>query len=160
MSFAALFVMRGIHLAATNHKHSVNNPYAQSLMGCDKAAILSSPLSLTSSPHRVHVQSNLCCVPHLSLIPLRCYDMLYIRCSYLLYRMDLHAVSSPTRHSPTATSWRTIELVLAGLVTDYPDAFIGHSAMDTVGYGTRSLTFAKVGGKHVVNSSGERESKG
>ena len=44
---------------------------------------------------------------------------------------------------------QAIELVATGLGTDYPEAFAGRSAMDTIGYGmTRRLSdkiFAQVG---------------
>jgi hypothetical protein len=34
--------MRGVNLAAKNHNHSVNNPYAQFRVGYDEAAVLAS----------------------------------------------------------------------------------------------------------------------
>ncbi len=35
--------MRGVHLAVKNHKHSVNNLYAQFQAGYDEAVVLASP---------------------------------------------------------------------------------------------------------------------
>ncbi len=41
--FFARCVTRGVHLAAKNHNHSVNNPYAQVQAGYDEVAVLASP---------------------------------------------------------------------------------------------------------------------
>ncbi|KAH9012674.1 thiolase-like protein [Lactarius deliciosus] len=110
-------------IAAKNHKHSVNNPYAQFRAGYDEAAVLASPQI-----------SN-------GLTKFMCSPTSYgAACCILANVAFVHA---------NRLENQAIELVATGLATDYLDAFAGRSAMDTVGYGmTRRLAdkfFAQAG---------------
>ncbi|KAH9075572.1 thiolase-like protein [Lactarius deliciosus] len=110
-------------IAAKNHKHSVNNPYAQFRAGYDEAAVLASPQisnELTKFMCSPTSDGAACCI--------------------LANEAFVHA---------NRLENQAIELVATGLATDYLDAFAGRSAMDTVGYGmTRRLAdkiFAQAG---------------
>ncbi|KAH9043567.1 thiolase-like protein [Lactarius hengduanensis] len=110
-------------IAAKNHKHSVNNPYAQFRAGYDEAAVLASPQisnELTKFMCSPTSDGAACCI--------------------LANEAFVHA---------NRLENQAIELVATGLATDYLDAFVGRSAMDTVGYGmTRHLAdkiFAQAG---------------
>jgi sterol carrier protein 2 len=110
-------------IAAKNHKHSVNNPYAQFRAGYDEAAVLASPQisnELTKYMCSPTSDGAACCV--------------------VANEAFVHANKLENQ---------AIELVATGLATDYPDAFAGRSAMDTVGYEmTRRLAdkiFAQAG---------------
>ncbi|KAH9075571.1 thiolase-like protein [Lactarius deliciosus] len=108
---------------AKNHKHTVNNPYAQFRAGYDEAAVLASPqISNELTKYMCNPTSDgaACCI--------------------LANEAFVHA---------NRLENQAIELVATGLATDYLDAFAGRSAMDTVGYGmTRCLAdkiFAQAG---------------
>ncbi|KAH9036656.1 thiolase-like protein [Lactarius pseudohatsudake] len=110
-------------IAAKNHKHSLNNPYAQFRAGYDEAAVLASPQisnELTKYMCSPTSDGAACCI--------------------VANEAFVHA---------NRLENQAIELVATGLATDYLDAFVGRSAMDTVGYGmTRHLAdkiFAQAG---------------
>ncbi|KAH9024261.1 thiolase-like protein [Lactarius pseudohatsudake] len=94
------------HLAkmtAKNHKHSVNNPYAQFRAGYDEAAVLASPQisnELTKFMCSPTSDGAACCI--------------------LANEAFVHA---------NRLENQAIELVATGLATDYLDAFAGRSAM-------------------------------
>ncbi|KAI9453672.1 thiolase-like protein [Lactarius psammicola] len=110
-------------IAAKNHKHSVNNPYAQFREGYDEAAVLASPQisnELTKYMCSPTSDGAACCI--------------------VANEAFVHANKLENQ---------AIELVATGLATDYAEAFAGRSAMDNVGYGmTRRLAdkiFAQAG---------------
>ncbi|KAI0297502.1 thiolase-like protein [Multifurca ochricompacta] len=110
-------------IAAKNHKHSVNNPYAQFRAGYKEAEVLASAQisnELTKFMCSPTSDGAACCI--------------------IANEAFVHAHKLENQ---------SIELVATGLATDYPDAFAGRSAMDTVGYGmTRRLSdkvFAQAG---------------
>jgi len=110
-------------IAAKNHRHALNNPYAQFRMGYSEADV-------SASPQITNELTRLMCSPTSD----------GAACCIVANEAFVHANKLENQ---------AIELVAAGLATDYPDAFAGRSAMDTVGYGmTRRLAdkvFAQAG---------------
>ena len=123
-------VIRGVrlHLAAKNHRHSVNNPYSQFRAGYDEAAVLAS--SQISNELTKYMCSPTSVRVYPSLIPAPC-GMLIVAvqdgaaCCILANESFVH---------DNKLENQAIELVATGLATDYPDAFAGRSAIETVGY--------------------------
>ncbi|KAI0262479.1 thiolase-like protein [Gloeopeniophorella convolvens] len=110
-------------IAAKNHKHSVNNPYAQFRAGYSEAEVLASPqISRELTKYMCSPTSDgaACCI-----------------------------VANEAFVHDHKLENQAIEIVATGLATDYPDAYEGRSSMDTVGYGmTRRLAdkvFAQAG---------------
>ncbi|KAH9981613.1 thiolase-like protein [Russula compacta] len=110
-------------IAAKNHKHSLDNPYSQFRTGHSEAEVLASPQitnELTKFMCSPTSDGAACCIVA---------NRAFVRA----HKLENQA----------------IELVATGLGTDYPEAFAGRSAMDTVGYGmTRRLAdklFAQAG---------------
>ncbi|KAH9172849.1 hypothetical protein EDB89DRAFT_1905747 [Lactarius sanguifluus] len=99
-------------IAAKNHKHSVNNPYAQFRVGYDEAAILASRKSRTSSPSSCAAQ------PPLRINIPRSFRVDGAVCCILANEAFVHA---------NRLENQAIELVATGLATDCLDVFAGRS---------------------------------
>ncbi|KAI0247767.1 thiolase-like protein [Lactifluus subvellereus] len=110
-------------IAAKNHKHALSNPYAQFRAGYNDAEVL-------DSPQITNELTKFMCSPTSD----------GAACCIVANEAFVHANKLENQ---------AIELVATGLATDYPEAFAGRSAMDTVGYGmTRRLAdkvFAQAG---------------
>ncbi|KAI9510308.1 hypothetical protein F5148DRAFT_1282084 [Russula earlei] len=101
--------------AAKNHKHALdNNPYAQRRAGYSEAEVL-------ASPQITNELTKLTCCPTTD----------GAACCAIASEAFVHANKLENQ---------AIEQVATALATDYPEAFEGRSAMDSVGYGmTRRL---------------------
>ncbi|KAI9510618.1 thiolase-like protein [Russula earlei] len=101
-------------IASKNHKHALNNPYAQFRAGYSEAEVLSSAQitkELTKFMCSPTSDGAACCI----------------------------VANEPFVHANKLEN-QAIEMVATALSTDSPEAFEGRSAMDSVGYGmTRRL---------------------
>ncbi|KAH9036659.1 thiolase-like protein [Lactarius pseudohatsudake] len=131
-------LMRGMNLAAKNHKTLSTTHMRSSGRGATRWRSSPPRKSRTSSPRSCAAQ------PPLRINIPRSFRYADYSLIFLLNRTELRAIFSQTRLENQA-----IELVATGLAADYLDAFAGRSAMDTVGYGmTRRLAdkiFAQAG---------------
>ncbi len=124
--FVCVCVMRGLHLAAKNHNHS-DNPYAQFRAGYDEAAVLTSPRISNELTKDMCSPTSVAYLSHPSPAWYADYPLL------VLAAQDGAAfciVANEAFVHANKLENRAIELVTMGLATDYPDAFVGRSAMN------------------------------